>query len=81
MSLVNRPKQLARVIALPSRLRQITALVASGYTNRDIADALQIAEQTVRNHLSHIYDAVGVRNRTELAMLVSWPNVRIALIT
>jgi DNA-binding NarL/FixJ family response regulator len=37
-------------------------------TNRDIADQLGLSEQTVKNHLSHIFDKVGVSSRLELAL-------------
>jgi DNA-binding NarL/FixJ family response regulator len=48
-------------------LRVIAAVVAGG-TNRDIARELDMSEQTVKNHLSHIFDKLGVSNRLELAL-------------
>lgn len=51
----------------PQELRVIAA-VADGATNKDISDQLGLSEQTVKNHLSHIYDKVGVSNRLELAL-------------
>jgi len=50
------------------RERQIVAAVLSGYTNRDIAEKLSISDQTVKNHLTAIYDKVGVSSRLELAL-------------
>ena len=50
--------------------REITVIagVVAGSTNRDISTQLGMSEQTVKNHLSHIYDKVGVSNRLELAL-------------
>ena len=42
--------------------------VVAGSTNRDISSQLGMSEQTVKNHLSHIFDKVGVSNRLELAL-------------
>jgi len=42
----------------------ILRLVASGAGNRDIARHLGISEKTVRNHMSHIYDKLEVRDRS-----------------
>jgi two-component system, NarL family, nitrate/nitrite response regulator NarL len=50
--------------------RQLTILqeVAEGATNRDIATLMHTREDTVKHHLSSIYDKCGVSNRVELAM-------------
>ncbi len=49
---------------LSPRELDVLALVASGSRNREIAEALDITEQTVKNHLSTIYHKLGVPNRT-----------------
>ena len=54
---------------LTKRERQIVARVARGRTNREIAHELNIGEQTVKNHLSGIFEKLQVRNRLELALL------------
>jgi DNA-binding CsgD family transcriptional regulator len=46
---------------------RIAALVAEGRTNREVAAALFLAEQTVATALTRIYRKLGVRSRTELA--------------
>ncbi len=55
---------------LTRRERDVATLVAKGLSNRDIAGALVITERTVENHLSHIFDALGVTSRTQLATWV-----------
>ena len=54
------------------REREITALVAEGLDNRDIAARLFLSEGTVRNRISAILDKLGLTNRTQLAIL--WLN-------
>ena len=39
-------------------------LVAAGLTNREAAERLHISEATVKTHLLHIYDKLGVDDRT-----------------
>lgn len=56
------------VEALTRRELQVIAAVVEGASNRDIGDALQLSEQTVKNHLSRIYDKLGVSSRLELAV-------------
>ncbi|KFI50512.1 response regulator transcription factor [Bifidobacterium biavatii] len=63
----------AALEALPERDRDITALVAEGLDNRDIAAKLFLSEGTVRNRISGILDKMGLTNRTQLAIL--WINV------
>ena len=60
----------ARVPAetLTAREVEIIRAIADGATNRDVARQLGVTEQTVKNHLSHIYDKLGVSNRLELAL-------------
>jgi DNA-binding NarL/FixJ family response regulator len=53
---------------LSAREREIVALVAKGYRNREMAEKLFISEQTVKNHLHNIFDKLGVSDRLELAL-------------
>lgn len=57
---------------LGEREREITALVAEGLDNRDIAARLFLSEGTVRNRISAILDKLGLTNRAQLAIL--WLN-------
>jgi len=54
---------------LSPREREIVAAVARGLSNRDIASATGIAQQTVKNHLSSIFHKLNVRSRVQLAVL------------
>jgi pimeloyl-ACP methyl ester carboxylesterase/DNA-binding CsgD family transcriptional regulator len=51
--------------ALTGREREILSLVASGASNQAIADQLFISEKTVRNHLTAIFDKIGVSSRSQ----------------
>jgi DNA-binding NarL/FixJ family response regulator len=53
---------------LTPREREILALLAQGRPNKLIARRLDIAEQTVKNHLSHIFQTLGVTDRTQAAL-------------
>jgi DNA-binding NarL/FixJ family response regulator len=46
-------------------------LLAQGRTNAEIARALYISEVTVKVHVRHILQKLGVRNRAEAAVLVA----------
>lgn len=52
------------VITLSKRETEILALLATGATNREMAQQLFISESTVKTHLVHIYSKLGVDNRT-----------------
>lgn len=51
----------------PRELEIISAVVA-GYANREIAEHFRISEDTVKHHLSNIFDKLGVSTRLELAL-------------
>ena len=61
------PEQL-KISALTDREREIIAVTAAnaGATAHAIADMLHISEHTLRNHLTSVYDKLGVANRLEL---------------
>ena len=54
---------------LTPRERQIVAMVVAGAANKDIARSCSVSEQTVKHHLTRIFDKVGATSRVELAML------------
>jgi len=61
----------ATAATLPERLsrreRQVLDLVASGLTNREIAEQLVVSPETVKKHARNIYAKLGVSNRMEAA--------------
>jgi two-component system NarL family response regulator len=55
---------------LSAREMEVIELVVQGYKNRDIAEKLFISEKTVKNHLSAIFNKLGVADRLELTLYV-----------
>ncbi len=53
---------------LTPRELEIVTLVVAGYSNPDIAQRFSISGQTVKHHVSNIFDKLGVSNRLELAL-------------
>jgi DNA-binding NarL/FixJ family response regulator len=53
---------------LTRREREVLRLMAGGYSNREIADALSMSEGTVKNHVSSILSKLGVRDRTRAVL-------------
>jgi DNA-binding NarL/FixJ family response regulator len=53
---------------LSDREKDIIRLIAQGYSNREIAEALHIAEKTVKNYVTTILGRVNLRDRTQLAI-------------
>ncbi|MGE4584451.1 MAG: response regulator [Sphaerochaeta sp.] len=56
---------------LTDREKEIFGLIATGYDNQQIADHLQLAEQTVRNNISTIYSKLEVKDRFEIIRLAN----------
>lgn len=56
------------VADLSMRERQVLGLVAQGQGNKEIGRALDISENTVRNHISKIFEKLRVHDRTEAAI-------------
>ena len=56
------------VSGLTTREHDVYALVCQGLSNTEIARQLFIAESTVKVHLHHVFDKLGIRNRTALAL-------------
>jgi DNA-binding NarL/FixJ family response regulator len=60
------PKQ--KKFGLTPRELEIVSAVVAGYTNKDVAAHYKISEDTVKHHLSNIFDKLGVSTRLELAL-------------
>ncbi len=66
-SFLDEPSHRSDTEQLSPREKEILALVAQGRANKEIGSQLQITSGTVRIHLSHIYEKLHVRCRTEAA--------------
>ena len=62
------PSKLNGKAELSRREMEVIQLVILGYKNRDIAQKLFISEKTVKNHLSAIFNKLGVADRLELTL-------------
>lgn len=56
---------------LSEREREVARLVASGASNKEIAERLAITERTVKAHLGAIFEKLGVRDRLQLSLRVN----------
>jgi DNA-binding CsgD family transcriptional regulator len=59
------PAPCEQLETLTAREREVLDLVASGASNQEIAERLFISEKTVRNHLTAIFDKIGVSSRSQ----------------
>lgn len=59
------PSEQGARVELSPREREVVDLIASGATNREIAERLYLSPHTVKEHTSAIYRKLGVRNRAE----------------
>jgi two-component system, NarL family, nitrate/nitrite response regulator NarL len=53
---------------LTPRELEIVSAVVAGFANKEIAEYFKISEDTVKHHLSNIFDKLGVSTRLELAL-------------
>jgi DNA-binding CsgD family transcriptional regulator len=56
---------------LTAREQDVVELLCCGRTNREIGDCLQISLATVKTHLLHIFEKLGVENRSAVVALIS----------
>ncbi len=59
-----------RVAALTPRERSVLELLSEGLTNREIGARMSLSENTVKNHVSHVLDKLGVSRRRQAAALL-----------
>ena len=69
------------VDTLTHREKTIISYLVQGWRNREIAQQLDISEQTVKNHLRAAYDKVGVSDRLELVLYVLHQRVSLPSVT
>ena len=60
-----------RPAGLTRREREVLGLVVAGYANKEIARTFSVSEETIKHHLTRMFDKVGAANRLELAMLAT----------
>ena len=63
-------KELCRAFGITPRELEVIGLICEGKSNREIAEALFISEQTVKDHNHNIFRKTGVSNRVQLVNLV-----------
>ena len=61
----------SKAFGLTRRELEIVRAVVSGYTNKEIAERFTISENTVKRHLTHIFNKLGASNRVELALFTA----------
>ncbi len=54
---------------LTPREREVTYLLAQGFSNQQIAQEMVLSEKTVKNHISHILRKLELKDRTQVAIL------------
>ncbi|HVT67975.1 MAG TPA: response regulator transcription factor [Trebonia sp.] len=57
--------------ALSSQERRIVELIGEGLTNRQIGERMYLAEKTVKNYVSALFDKLGMERRTQAAALAA----------
>lgn len=61
--------------SLSRREEEVLKLVTKGMLNKEVADALEISEKTVKNHVSSIFRKIGVSDRTQAAVYAIKNNI------
>jgi DNA-binding NarL/FixJ family response regulator len=56
---------------LTRREHEVLRLVVAGHPNKDVARACGVSEETIKHHLTRIFDKVGASNRLELATIAT----------
>lgn len=57
-----------KTFGLTARELEVVTLITEGSTNKHIAETFGISEETVKRHLTNIFNKIGVGNRLELAL-------------
>jgi two-component system nitrate/nitrite response regulator NarL len=60
-----------RPFGLTRREREVLALVVAGYPNKEIARTFSISEETIKHHLTRMFDKMGASNRLGLTLIAT----------
>jgi two-component system nitrate/nitrite response regulator NarL len=61
----------AHTFGLTPREREVLSLVVEGCANKEIAQRFSVSEETIKHHLTRMFDKVGASNRLELALVAT----------
>ncbi|MEL7350947.1 MAG: response regulator transcription factor [Cyanobacteria bacterium J06560_5] len=64
------PSEYAEIEALTPREKEVLIHIGQGASNREIAKALHLSEGTIKNHVTRILSQLGLRDRTQAALLI-----------
>lgn len=62
---------LAQRFGLSPRELEVGLLIAQGFSNREVADAVRVSTHTARHHTQHVLSKLGVRSRSRAAALIN----------
>ncbi|MDP4180361.1 MAG: response regulator transcription factor [Bacillota bacterium] len=65
---VTKEENSAVLDSLSDREKEVAVMLAQGFTNKQISNALYISDGTVRNYISSIYDKIGISDRVKAVM-------------
>jgi DNA-binding NarL/FixJ family response regulator len=69
---LNTERRRTKAFGLTRRELQIVQVVVAGHTNKEIASRLSITENTIKRHLTHVFNKIGASSRVELALFASY---------
>jgi PAS domain S-box-containing protein len=69
VALLGRPRPAAAVVKLTERQRQVLQLLGEGASTADMAAALRLSKETVRNHVADVLRALGAHSRLEAVVM------------
>jgi len=69
MAAERRATPLRPQVGLSQQQERVLELIVDGLTNREISERLELSEKTVKNYVSVILDKLGVRSRTQAAIM------------